>query len=123
MDGGAKVCVMSEPIMHCLGLEVDGPAPCKTKLANNTNVHCVGHKCFKSEELGHRASSGCFCDAHQGGGISYDLREAMAHGHEGKTRLGHRSNQVPTTRTQGQGDLLQHKDKETIGAGSRGFRG
>ena len=28
--------------MHCLGLEVDGPAPCKTRMANNTNVHCVG---------------------------------------------------------------------------------
>ena len=33
---------MSEQVMHCLGLEMDGPAPCKTKMANNTIVHCVG---------------------------------------------------------------------------------
>ena len=44
---------MSEPIMHCLGLEVDGPAPCKTKLANNTNVRCVGViKALKVKTLG-----------------------------------------------------------------------
>ena len=42
VNEGAKVCVMSKMGMHCLGLEVDGPAPCKTKLANNTNVCCVG---------------------------------------------------------------------------------
>ena len=44
---------MSEPIMHRLGLEVDGPAPCKTKLANNTNVHYVGViKALKVKTLG-----------------------------------------------------------------------
>ena len=44
---------MSEPIMHRLGLEVDGLAPCKTKLADNTNVHCVGViKALKVKALG-----------------------------------------------------------------------
>ena len=44
---------MSELIMHRLGLEVDGPAPCKTKLANNTNVRCVGViKALKVKTLG-----------------------------------------------------------------------
>ena len=32
---------MSEQVMHYLGLEVDGPIVCKTKLANSTNVHYV----------------------------------------------------------------------------------
>ena len=38
----AQVCVMIEQVMHILDLEVDGRAPCKTRMANNTNVHCVG---------------------------------------------------------------------------------
>ena len=44
---------MSEQAKHCLGLEVDGPAPCKKKLANNTNVCCVGViKALKMKTLG-----------------------------------------------------------------------
>ena len=34
---------MRKQVMHCLlGQEVDGPALCKIRMANNTNVHCVG---------------------------------------------------------------------------------
>ena len=29
-------------MMHCLGLEVDNPTPCKAKMANNVSVKCVG---------------------------------------------------------------------------------
>ena len=39
--------------MHRLGLEVDTPYPYKTKMANNTNVHCVGViKALKVKTLG-----------------------------------------------------------------------
>ena len=27
--------------MHCLDLEVDGPTPCKTRMTNNNNLHCI----------------------------------------------------------------------------------
>ena len=84
-------------------------------------VLCEGDKSLESEDLGHRGKSGYLCDAHQGGGLSYDLREAMAHGHEGKIGLGHRVDQVP--RTQGQGDPLQHEDKEATEARSGGIKG
>ena len=39
--------------MHCLGLKVDAPAPCKTRMANNTNLHCLGViKSLKVKTLG-----------------------------------------------------------------------
>ena len=39
--------------MHHLGLEVDKPDPYKTKMANNTNVRCVGViKALKVKNLG-----------------------------------------------------------------------
>ena len=44
---------MSDQVMHCLGLAVDKQAPCKTKMANNTNVDCVGViKALKVKTLG-----------------------------------------------------------------------
>ena len=42
VDGGAQMCVMSEKMMHKLGLEVDGPCNARAKLANNVSVKCVG---------------------------------------------------------------------------------
>ena len=42
VDGGAQVCVMSEKMMHHLGLEVQGKYEFKTKMANNVSVKCVG---------------------------------------------------------------------------------
>ena len=41
IDGGAQVCVMSEKIMHSLGLEVQGKSKFKAKMANNVSVKCV----------------------------------------------------------------------------------
>ena len=44
---------MSEQVMRCLGLEVERSAPCKTRMANNTNAHCVGViKALKVKNLG-----------------------------------------------------------------------
>ena len=82
---------------------------------------CGGDKSFESEDPRHRDSTECFCDAHQGGGLSFNLREAMAHGHERKIGFGHRIDQAP--RTQGQGDPPQHEDKEAKGARSGGIEG
>ena len=42
VDGGAQVCIMSEKMMHHLGLEVQGKFEYKAKLANNVSVKCVG---------------------------------------------------------------------------------
>ena len=42
VDGGAQVCVMSEKMMHHLGLEVQGKSEFKAKMANNVSVKCVG---------------------------------------------------------------------------------
>ena len=42
VDGGAQVCVMSEKMMHQLGLEVQGKSEFKAKMANNVSVKCVG---------------------------------------------------------------------------------
>ena len=42
VDGGAQVCVMSEKMMHHLGLEVQGKFEYKAKLANNVSLKCVG---------------------------------------------------------------------------------
>ena len=41
IDGGSQICVMSKGMMHCLGLEVDNPALCKAKMANNKKVYYV----------------------------------------------------------------------------------
>ena len=40
VDGGAQVCVMSEKMMHRLGLEVQGKS--EFKMANNVSIKCVG---------------------------------------------------------------------------------
>ena len=45
VDGGAKMCVMSESMMHKLELEVDGPCNVRAKLAKNVSVRCVGVIC------------------------------------------------------------------------------
>ena len=72
---------MSKPFMYCMGLEVDGLAPCKTKLANNTNVRCVGIiKALNVKTLGTEVVVDVFVMPTKGGGLSCDLREAMAHG-------------------------------------------
>ena len=42
VDGRAQVCVMSEKIMHHLGLEMHGKLEFKAKMANNVSVKCVG---------------------------------------------------------------------------------
>ena len=42
VDGGAQFCVMSEKMMHHLGLEFQGKFEYKAKLANNVSVKCVG---------------------------------------------------------------------------------
>ena len=42
VDDGAQVCVTSEKMMHCLGLEVQGKFEVKAKMANNVSVKCVG---------------------------------------------------------------------------------
>ena len=42
VDGGAQVNVMSEKMMHCLGLEVQGKSKFKAKMANNVSFKCVG---------------------------------------------------------------------------------
>ena len=42
VDGGAQVCVMSEKMMHRLGLKVQGKYEVKAKTANNVSVKCVG---------------------------------------------------------------------------------
>ena len=34
--------MINEHVMHHLGLEVNGLVVCKTRMANNTIVHCVG---------------------------------------------------------------------------------
>ena len=42
VDGGAQVCVMTEKMMHRLGMEVQGKSEFKAKMANNVSVKCVG---------------------------------------------------------------------------------
>ena len=42
VDVGAQVCVMSEKMMHRLGLEVQGKFEFKAKMENNVSVKCVG---------------------------------------------------------------------------------
>ena len=42
IDGGAQVCVVSEKMMHHLGLEVQGKSEFKANMANNVSVKCVG---------------------------------------------------------------------------------
>ena len=42
VDGGAHVYKMIKHVMHFLDLRVDGLVPCKTRMANNSNVHFVG---------------------------------------------------------------------------------
>ena len=42
VDGGAQVCVMSENIMHRLGLEAQNKTEFKAKMAKNVSVKCVG---------------------------------------------------------------------------------
>ena len=42
VDGGTQVNVMSEKMMHHLGLEVQGKFEFKAKLAKNVSVKCVG---------------------------------------------------------------------------------
>ena len=42
VDGKAQVSVMSEKMMHHLGLEVEGKSEFKAKMAKNVSVKCVG---------------------------------------------------------------------------------
>ena len=42
IDGRAQVNLMSEKMMHCLGLEVQGRSEFKAKMAVNVSVKCVG---------------------------------------------------------------------------------
>ena len=42
VDGGAQVCVMTEKMMHHLGMEVQGKSEFKAKMTNNVSVKCVG---------------------------------------------------------------------------------
>ena len=42
VDGKAQFNVMSEKMMHRLGLEVQGKSEFKAKMANNVSVKCVG---------------------------------------------------------------------------------
>ena len=42
VDGKAQVSVMSEKMMFCLGLEVQGKSEFKAKMAKNVSVKCVG---------------------------------------------------------------------------------
>ena len=42
VDGGDQVCVMSEKMMHQLGLEVKGKYELKAKMAKNVLVKCFG---------------------------------------------------------------------------------
>ena len=42
VDGGAQVCVISEKMMHKLGLEVHDKSEFRAKMANNVSVKCVG---------------------------------------------------------------------------------
>ena len=42
IDGGDQVCVMSERLMHCLGLEAGRLSEIKAKLANNKKSKFVG---------------------------------------------------------------------------------
>ncbi|KAH7331894.1 hypothetical protein KP509_20G056000, partial [Ceratopteris richardii] len=42
VDGGAQMRVMTEKTMHRLGLDVTGPSAYQAKIANNSNVKCVG---------------------------------------------------------------------------------
>ena len=42
VDGGAQVCVMSEKMMHKLGLEAQRKTEFRAKMANNVSVKCVG---------------------------------------------------------------------------------
>ena len=42
VDGKAQISVMSEKMMHPLGLEVQGKFEFKAKMANNVSVKCVG---------------------------------------------------------------------------------
>ena len=68
--------VMSKHILHCLGIEVDRLALCKTRMANNYNVHCAGIKnAFKVKNLGTKVVVDVF--------ISYYLRETLAYGCKG----------------------------------------
>ena len=112
--------------MHCLGLEVDGSAPCKTKMANNTNVRCVGViKALKVKTLGTKVIVDVFVMPTKGEGYPMILPMILGRpwlmAMKEKKRLGHRSDQAP--RTQRQGDLLQHEDKKSTRARSQGFKG
>ena len=61
--------MISEQVVHHLGLGVDKPAPCKTKMANNTNVHCVGViKALKVKTLGTEVTMDVFVMPNKGEG-------------------------------------------------------
>ena len=42
VDGGAQVCVMSENVMHSLGLKVSNPLKISAKMANNRKDKLLG---------------------------------------------------------------------------------
>ena len=75
VDGGAQVCVMSEKMMHRLGLEVHGKSQFKAKMANNVSVKCVGVcKNVKITVCGVRVAVDLYVIPAQGGGLPNHLR-------------------------------------------------
>ena len=69
VDGGAKVCVMSEKMMHSLGLEVQGKSKFKAKMANNVSIKCVGvYKVVKITVCGIKVAENMYVISTQGEG-------------------------------------------------------
>ena len=83
MDGGAQVCVMSEKMMHRLGLKAQRKIEFKDKMANNVSVKCVGVcKGVKITVCGVKIATDLYVIPAKGGGLSNHPRKTLVNFYE-----------------------------------------